>query len=100
MFICNADDLSGGPDSTVTQTCFNKYPLDRAADDTDAGPIDPAFPGRYILDPMCRAQETDQEIVPGATPGQVVTARYQLPSELTCDRCVVQMVYCESYGAL
>lgn len=95
MFICNADDLSDGPDGAVTQSCFNKYPLDRAADDDDASPIDPAFPGRYILDPPCRASETDQSLLDGAFPGDVATARYQLPSGLTCDRCVVQFVYCE-----
>lgn len=97
-FICNGDDLAGGSDSTLTQSCFNKYPLDRAADDGDAGPIDPANPGRYILDPPCRKGETDQTIMDGAFPGDVATARFQLPSGLTCKRCTVQMVYCESYS--
>ena len=97
MFICNAEDLPDGPESAVTQSCFNKYPLDRAADDEDkGGPIDPKNPGRYILDPPCRADETDQEMVPGALTGAVATARYQLPKDLTCKHCTVQMVYCES----
>ena len=95
MFLCNADDLPDGPDSTVTQSCFNKYPLDRAEDDEFNGPVDPNNRGRFILDPPCRAQETDQELVPGAFPGDVATARFQLPKGVTCNRCVVQMVYCE-----
>lgn len=95
MFVCNSDDQSSGAKGVVNQECFNKYPLDRAADDTEGGPIDPNYPGRYILDPPCRAQETDQTILPGAFPGDVATARFQLPSGLTCSHCVVQMVYCE-----
>lgn len=50
---------------------------------------------RYYLDPPCRAAETDQETLPGAYPGDVATARYKLPSGLTCSRCILQMVYCE-----
>lgn len=56
--------------------------------------------GRYYVDPVCRADDdtdpTDQEKVSGATSGHVVTGRYNLPSGLTCSRCIVQMVYCES----
>lgn len=95
MFLCNSADLPDGPESTVTQSCFNKYPLDRAEDDEINGPIDPANRGRFILDPPCRAAETDQELLSGAFPGDVATARFQLPAGVTCDRCVVQMVYCE-----
>lgn len=95
FFICNADDLPGGPDSAVTQGCFNRYPLDRAADDGDASPIDPNHRGRYYVDPPCRAFETDQTMVPGAQGGDVVTARYQLPEGLTCAHCTIQMIYCE-----
>lgn len=97
MFVCNADDLPDGPDGTVTQSCFNKYPLDRVETDGD-GPIDPSFPGRMILDPPCRAKETDQTMVEGATPGDVAIAHYRLPSGLSCERCVVQMIYCEYEG--
>lgn len=97
FFICNADDLPGGPDSPVTQSCFNKYPLDRAADDGDASPIDPNHPGRYYVDPPCRAAETDQTKPAGTGSGDVVTARYQLPAGLTCERCTIQMVYCELF---
>lgn len=71
------------------------HPLSRAIDDGDASPIDPAHKGRYYVDPSCVAAESDQTMAPGAFPGDVVTARYQLPHGLTCDRCIVQMVYCE-----
>ncbi|CAM9659076.1 unnamed protein product, partial [Sphacelaria rigidula] len=93
FFVCNADDLPGGPDGPVTQSCFNKYPLDRADDDGDASPIDPDHPGRYYVDPPCRAAETDQSKPEGTSTGDVVTARYQLPKGLTCERCTIQMVY-------
>lgn len=95
FFICNGEDLSGGPDSVVTQGCFNMHPLTRASDDGKASPIDPDYPGRYYVDPPCQQFETDQSMPAGAEPGPVVTARYQLPEGLTCDRCIVQMVYCE-----
>ncbi|CBJ30292.1 EsV-1-166 [Ectocarpus siliculosus] len=93
MFLCDADDLPDGPDSVVTQSCFNEYPLDRAEDDEFNSPIDPLNRGRFILDPPCRASETDQELLPGAFAGDVATARFQLPQGVTCERCVVQMVY-------
>lgn len=95
FFICNAADLAAGEDSVVTQECFNKYPLTRAADDGDASPIDPNYPGRYYVDPPCREDETDQTKLPGAEKGPVNTARYQLPEGLVCDRCTIQMIYCE-----
>ncbi|CAM9493185.1 unnamed protein product [Ectocarpus fasciculatus] len=93
MFLCDAASLPGGPDSTVTQSCFNEYPLDRADDDEFNGPVDPDNTGRFILDPPCRASETDQEMLDGAYPGDVATARFKLPQGLSCERCVVQMVY-------
>ncbi|CAN0283632.1 unnamed protein product, partial [Ectocarpus fasciculatus] len=93
MFLCDADDLPGGPDSTVTQSCFNEHPLDRADDDEFNGPVDPDNTGRFILDPPCRASETDQEMLDGAYAGDVATARFKLPQGLTCERCVIQMVY-------
>lgn len=95
MFICDANDLPGGPGSVVTQSCFNKYPLDRAMEDDANNPIDPNNPGRFILDPPCRSAETDQTMVDGAFYGDVATAKFQLPEGLTCERCVVQMAYCE-----
>ena len=95
FFLCNADDMTD-PDGVVTQGCFNMHPLDRASDDDSASRIDPNHVGRYFLDPSCRASETDQSMPAGAFSGDVVTARYQLPDGLTCTRCIVQMVYCES----
>ncbi|CAM9914105.1 unnamed protein product [Pylaiella littoralis] len=92
-FLCDTANLPGGPETTVIQSCFNEYPLDRAEDDEFNGPIDPNNRGRFILDPPCRATETDQEMLPGAFPGDVATARFQLPQGVTCDRCVVQVVY-------
>eukprot|EP00752_Nemacystus_decipiens_P007761 g6935.t1 len=93
MFLCNTADLPDGPDSPVTQSCFNKYPLDRAKDDEINQPIDPLNKGRFFLDPPCRASETDQDLLPGAFPGDVATARFKLPDGVTCERCVVQMAY-------
>ncbi|CAN0461279.1 unnamed protein product, partial [Laminaria digitata] len=92
-FICDTADLEDGEDGVVTQECFNKHPLSRAADDGAASPIDPMHPGRYFLDPPCRATETDQTKTDGATAGYLVTGRYQLPVGLSCTRCVVQMIY-------
>lgn len=94
-FICNQDDLADGEDSVVTQECFNRYPLTRAPDDTGASPIDPNHPGRYFLDPPCRAAETDQNMADGANAGYLVTGRYVLPAGLSCERCTLQMIYCE-----
>lgn len=85
----------------VTQECFNKYPLTRApGDGVDRGnsPIDPNHPGRYYADPPCRENETEQyeeEEYWRAAGGYVMTMNYQLPVDLTCERCVLQMWYCE-----
>lgn len=96
FFVCNADETAD-PDGIPTQECFNKYPLNRAVDDGDASPIDTNYPGRYYVDPECRASETDQSKPEGAMEeAYVITARYQLPLDLSCDRCILQLVYCES----
>ncbi|CAM9584467.1 unnamed protein product, partial [Ectocarpus sp. 8 AP-2014] len=93
FFICNTDEALD-PDGIPTQECFNEYPLTRAADDGDTSPIDPQYPGRYYVDPECRAAETDQSKPYGAMEdAYVITARYQLPSDLLCDHCLLQMVY-------
>lgn len=96
FFICDAEELVDGPDGVVTQRCFNRHPLSRATDDGRPSPIDFHHKGRYFVDPPCVAEETDQTIIPGAQDGNVVTAHYHLPDGLTCERCIVQMVYCES----
>lgn len=94
MFLCDSADLTD-PEGVVTQSCFNKHPLDRADDDDYNSPVDPDNRGRFILDPVCRAAETDQTRLPGAVEGEVSTARFKLPEGVVCDRCIVQMVYCE-----
>ena len=97
FFICDTADLDD-PDGVVTQECFNKYPLTRADDDGVNSPIDPNHPGRYYVDPECREYETEQykeEKYWRAGGGYVMTMNYQLPADLTCERCVLQMWYCE-----
>jgi len=48
------------PDGVPKQSCFNKYPLNRAGDAADLqyGPVDDEYPGRYFLDPPCRYGDT------------------------------------------
>ena len=53
FFLCCSDDLDD-PDWVVTQECFNKYPLNRAEDDSFNSPVDTVYPGRYYVDPPCR----------------------------------------------
>ncbi|CAB1100464.1 unnamed protein product [Ectocarpus sp. CCAP 1310/34] len=91
FFLCNADEMDD-PDGVPTQECFNRYPLTRAADDGNASPIDPNYPGRYYVDPECRAGETEQGSPEGAPKGYNIKMRYVLP-DIECDRCVLQMVY-------
>lgn len=51
------------------------------------------------VDPECREAEVDQSKPDhGAAVGQVVHMRYQLPADVTCTRCIMQMVYCEWFG--
>lgn len=45
MFLCNTADMDD-PDGVVKQSCFNKYPLDRASGDSSNSPVDPDYPGR------------------------------------------------------
>lgn len=97
-FICNAEELANGPDSVVTQGCFNIHPLNRAADDYEASPVDPNHPGRYFIGPPCVVAEMDQAWARDELPSELVTARYQLPDGLVCSRCILQMVYCELSG--
>ncbi|CAN0012502.1 unnamed protein product, partial [Hapterophycus canaliculatus] len=92
FFLCDTSDLAD-PDGVVTQECLNKYPLTRAEGDGVNSPIDPNFPGRYYADPPCRENETDQEYDWRAGGGYVLTMNYQLPEDLVCDRCVLQMWY-------
>lgn len=97
FFICDAKDLDD-PNGVVTQECFNKYPLTRSAGDDVNSPIDPAYPGRYYANPECTEHEADVEkdpILYTDTIGFVMTMNYDLPADLTCTHCTIQMVYCE-----
>ena len=71
------------------------HPLSRAEGDDDNSPVDPNYPGRYYTNPECREAETDQTKPEGAAKGYVMHMKYQLPADLECDRCIMQMVYCE-----
>ena len=82
------------PEGVVTQECLNEHPLTRASDDGGASPIDPSFPGRYYIDPECRAGETFQDMPAGAPSGYNIRMRYVLP-DIECAHCVMQMVYCK-----
>ena len=89
----NLCDASGMEDAEVTHECLSKYPLTRAPAEMEP-PIDPLHPGRYFLDPPCRAAETDQSFdTGGAEGGDIVTMTFNLPESLTCERCVLQMMY-------
>eukprot|EP00903_Cladosiphon_okamuranus_P021001 g19293.t1 len=95
FFLCNAEDLDDPINGVVTQECFNMHPLDRAEDDDFNSPVDDNYPGRYYLEPECRAAEVDQTKPSdhGAATGQVAQMRYKLPESVTCARCIMQMVY-------
>lgn len=47
FFLCDAADLEDPVNGVVTQECFNKHPLNRAADDDFNSPVDPNYTGRY-----------------------------------------------------
>ncbi|CAN0216028.1 unnamed protein product, partial [Ascophyllum nodosum] len=91
FLICNTADMAD-PEGVVTQECLNEHPLTRASDDGGASPIDPSFPGRYYIDPECRAGETFQDMPAGAPSGYNIRMRYVLP-DIECAHCVMQMVY-------
>ncbi|CAM9761192.1 unnamed protein product [Ectocarpus fasciculatus] len=93
FFICNADEMED-PDGIPTQECFNEYPLTRAEGDDYNSPIDPDFPGRYYVDPTCRAEEgeVDQTKPEDAISGENMIMRYVLP-DIECSHCIMQMVY-------
>lgn len=98
VFICNTDELPDGADSVPTQACFNKFPLDRAADNGEFSPIDPNFPGRYFVDPECRKDEIELNrdfLAEAGSRGYTSHMRYVLPDGLECKQCVIQSVYRE-----
>ena len=76
----------------VTQECLLKYePLERVRFEDDytysAQPIDPDYPGRFFLNPVCAfGQQSDRTYS-----GYKMTGRFKLPEGVTCDHCVIQM---------
>lgn len=95
FFLCDVGDLEDGEEKVVPQSCFNKYPLNRADDDVANSPIDANFPGRYYVDPECRGEERSEELPENAPDGYMIRMNYLLPENVTCKRCILQMVYCE-----
>ncbi|CAM9451088.1 unnamed protein product, partial [Pylaiella littoralis] len=95
FFICDVKELRYGAASVPRQECFNQNPLTRAEGDSINSPIDPDFPGRYYIDPPCKGGEGIYEDLPEGAPrdAYVINMQYQLPSELFCDHCVLQMVH-------
>eukprot|EP00903_Cladosiphon_okamuranus_P006095 g6005.t1 len=92
FFLCDTEDLVN-PNGVVTQNCLNKYPLTRAYNRNDASAIDPNFPGRYYVDPPCRADEVDQDVSDNFPDGSYnIKMRYKLP-DIECTHCVLQMHY-------
>ena len=73
---------SPSPSPPHTTTCLSPCLL-----------LDPPPPP--TADPECRQHETDQTMPEDAMDAFVITARYQLPADLTCERCILQMVHCE-----
>ncbi|CAM9090943.1 unnamed protein product, partial [Laminaria digitata] len=99
FFLCCTSDMKN-PSGVVTQSCFNKYPLDRAEDDSFNSPVDPNYPGRYYIDPPCRKDETDQtrpKLEGVLNDGHVTHMRYKLP-DISCDHAVLQMAYHSGKG--
>lgn len=98
-FLCCAADLDD-PDGVVTQSCFNKHPLDRAEDDSFNSPVDTNYPGRFYIDPPCRGAEVDQtrpELEGVLNEGNVAHVRYKLP-DIVCEHAILQMAYREYTG--
>eukprot|EP00611_Tribonema_gayanum_P014264 TRINITY_DN2559_c0_g1_i1.p1 TRINITY_DN2559_c0_g1~~TRINITY_DN2559_c0_g1_i1.p1 ORF type:complete len:354 (-),score=124.48 TRINITY_DN2559_c0_g1_i1:498-1559(-) len=79
FFLCDV-----GETGTVTQECFDKRALVRAADGyaLPPSPVDAAYPGRYYIGAFCRGQMDKYSY----------TVRYKLPA-LQCARCVLQWHY-------
>lgn len=95
FFICDTDSVKDGEDKVMLRSCFNEYPLDRAKGDDENSPIDPNYPGRYIVEPECRGEETNYPKPEDAPSGYIMRMNYMLPENLTCKRCILLMVYCE-----
>eukprot|EP00903_Cladosiphon_okamuranus_P008987 g8597.t1 len=101
-FLCDVQDMED-PDGVPKQSCFNKHPLNRAEDDNFNSPVDPAYPGRYYIDPPCRGEnnEVDQtrpELGGVLDDGTVNHMRYKLPDDVECDHCILMMRYHSGRG--
>jgi hypothetical protein len=76
-----------GPEGTVTQECFDEYPLLRVEDGTSTPftPVDDNYPGRYYFGKNCGAGSNF------STGMKLVDV--MLPSDITCDHCVLQVTF-------
>ena len=84
----------------LSQDCLNANQLIRVARSDDVTPIDPAYPGRFYLDPPCDASRPLEADAYGYNygnqlfgSGHAMRMSYQLPANLTCENCVMQMYY-------
>ena len=77
--LCDKSDLVD-PSGSITQECLDQHTLLRSPEHeaTDSHLIDPAYPGRYYLDPKCsKPIEYNDEFYIDA---QKVTMTYDLPN--------------------
>jgi hypothetical protein len=75
--MCDAALLSDP--KTVTWACLAQNVLKRVSVPGEVSPVDTNHPERYYLEPEC---------APGYN--KTVAMKYQVPSNLTCERCVLQ----------
>jgi len=75
--MCDSAKLSDPKE--VTWACLSQNLLKRVSVPGEVSPVDTNHPERYYLDPEC---------APGYN--KTVYAKYQIPSNLTCERCVLQ----------
>lgn len=75
--ICDAAKLSDP--RTVTWACADQNVLKRVSVPGEVSPVDVNHPERYYLEPEC---------APGYN--TTITMKYQIPSTLTCERCIMQ----------
>jgi hypothetical protein len=73
FYLCDKGD-------ELSQTCLNKYMLQRDQNDPSISPYDPKFPGRYYMIPTCYGEAKSMN----------QTMRYKLPAGLACEHCVLQ----------
>lgn len=74
FYICDNDE--GG---AITTDCLKQ--LERDENDPSDSPIDPQYPGRYYCPPTCH---------PEYESSGTMTMRYKLPTDLSCEHCVLQ----------